>query len=313
MKKEEGRRKDNSRFYALFFILKLLKHIVLFFLLSAGNFSFAQNTEIAEDTSVLRKDAPILFFDCSFCDQQFYRQNISYVNFVRDRRLADVYVLLTQNYCGNGGCNYNLFFSGSGRFEGMKDTLVFEAIANAASLDVKQGILDKLKEGLLPYLVKTPLAKKITYDIKTDDENNGAEKIKDKWNFWTFNINGNGFGNGNSYSSNFGFNANVNTNRTTEKFKTETGGWYFRNKQKFQVDDTTTITGMQSNAGAYHLIAFSIGKNWAAGHFATYFTSLQSNLKNSTSYFPGIEYNVFPYEQASRRQLRFIYRAGVRY
>ena len=293
--------------------MKSLKHIVLFILLFVGELAFAQDTELPGDTTILRKDAPILFFDCSFCDQQFYRQNIKYVNFVRDRRLADVYILLTQNYCGNGGCNYSLFFQGSGRFAGMSDTLKFDAIANAPSLDVKQGILEAMKKGLLPYLLKTPIANNITYEVKTTEENTNAEKIKDKWNFWTFNINGNGFGNGNSYSSNFGFNGNLNANRTTEKFKTETGGWYFMNKQKFQVDDTTTVTGIQSNAGGYHLIAFSIGKHWAAGHFATYFTSLQSNLKNSTSYFPGIEYNVFPYDQASRRQLRFIYRGGIRY
>lgn len=289
----------------------MLKKIILFFSLLISFPGFSQ--EEPEDTTVVRKDAPIVFFDCPFCDQRFYRQNINYVNFVRDRRLADVYILLTQNNTGSGGSVYNLFFQGNGRFDGMIDTVTYNAVANAASLDIKQGILEVMKKGLLPFLIKTPIANNITYEVKTDEKNSSAEKIKDKWNFWTFNINSNAFGNGNSYSSNFGINGNLNANRTTEKFKTESGGWYFYNKQKFQVDSVTTVVGTQSNNGAYHLMAFSVGKHWAVGHFATYYRSLQSNLKNSTSYFPGIEYNVFPYEQASRRQLRFIYRIGVRY
>ncbi len=289
--------------------------LIPLFLLFAQRVSAQADTSAVADIkdSCIRKDAPILFFDCTICDQQFYRQNINYVNFVRDRRLADVYILLTANQTGGGSTSYNLYFQGSKRFENMLDTFTYNAPANAASLDVKQGILDAMKRGLLPYVLKTPLADQLTYEVKTTDENCNPGKIKDKWNFWTFNINTNGYGNGNSYSSDMGISANISANRTTEKFKTETGGWYFRNRQKFKVDDTTTIIGNQSNAGSYHLLVFSVGKHFGVGHFSTYFTSLQQNLKNSISYYPGIEYNVFPYEQATRRQLRFIYRIGGRY
>ena len=60
-------------------------------------------------------------------------------------------------------------------------------------------------------------------------------------------------------------------------------------------------------------MAFSLGKHWAVGQFATYFQSTQNNLRNSYSYYPGIEYNAFSYAEAGRRQLRFIYRIGARY
>lgn len=285
---------------------------ILFCLLFINSLS-SQNDSLATDTSLIRKDAPIIFLDCDVCDQQFYRQNINYVNFVRDRRLADVYILVTINQTGSGSTSYNLFLQGSKRFEGITDTVTYNAPANTASLDVKQGVLNSIKHGLLPFLLKTPLAEKITYEVATNGHNTDPEKIKDKWNFWTFNISTNGFSNGNSYSSNYGGSANISINRTTEKLRTETGGWYFYNKQKFKVDDTTTVVGTRSNGGGYHLLAFSLGKHFGVGQFATYFTSLQQNLKNSTSYYPAIEYNVFPYDQATRRQLRFIYRIGARY
>ena len=291
--------------------MNLIKKIILLCFYIIAFTVYSQDETI--DTTILRKGAPILYFDCSFCDQQFYRQNINYVNFVRDRRLADVYILLTANNTGSGGNLFTMFFQGSGRFVDMTDTTNYTALANAASLDVKQGLLDAMKKGLLPYLLKTPIAENISYEVATTKENSSAEKIKDKWNFWAFTINANGYGNGNSYSSNFNLNGNINANRTTEKLRTETGGWLFFNKKKFQVNDSTTVVGTQNNSGAYHFTAVSIAKHWAVGHFSIYTKSLQSNLKNGISYFPGIEYNVFPYEQASRRQLRFIYRAGVRY
>ena len=60
-------------------------------------------------------------------------------------------------------------------------------------------------------------------------------------------------------------------------------------------------------------MVFSLGKKFALGHFATYFRTTLQNLKHSYSYFPAIEYNLFDYKEASRRQLRFIYRAGMRF
>ncbi len=60
-------------------------------------------------------------------------------------------------------------------------------------------------------------------------------------------------------------------------------------------------------------MVFSLGKKFALGHFATYFKTTLQNLKHSYSYFPAIEYNLFDYKEASRRQLRFIYRAGMRF
>lgn len=267
----------------------------------------------SQDTSVIRKDLPSYFFDCDFCDQAFYRQQINYVNFVRDRHLADIYSMLTVNRNGGGGNEFKLFFMGQNKFKGQNDTLIFKSEPNAPEADLREGILGIMKKGLLKYLIQTDLINKITYDVQMDQKELTPDKVKDKWNFWTFNINANLNGGGNSYQSNLNMNNNVSANRTTQKMRTETGGWYSLNKQKFIINDSTTVNGLQSNIGGYHFLAFSVGKHFALGQYATYFQSTQQNLKNSTSYYPAIEYNVFDYEEASRRQLRFIYRAGVRY
>ncbi|MFN5460792.1 MAG: hypothetical protein ACK5AY_12845 [Bacteroidota bacterium] len=286
---------------------------LIFFTLSFFLFQNAGAQEIDTTTSDMRKYAPNLFFDCDFCDINFYKQNLPYINFVRDRRMADIYLLLTLNTTGSKGTLYKLFLVGEKKFQGQNDTLEFEAEANMASADIREGIITKLKNGLLKYVVQTKLVDHISFTVDLPDEKLSANKVKDKWNLWTFSLSADFFGSGNSYSRNYNINYFGSANRTTEKIKTETGGWYNMNQQEYKINDTTTVQGFQSNSGMYHFLAFSVGKHFALGQFATYFKSTPQNLNHSVSYYPGIEYNYFTYEEASRRQLRLIYRLGGRF
>jgi hypothetical protein len=270
-------------------------------------------TACAQDSSVLRIKMPNYFFDCDFCDQAFYRQEIDYVNFVRDRHLADVYSLLTVNTIGTGGNEYKLFLIGQNRFKNKNDTMTFQSLPNAAESDIREGILDIMKKGLLKYLVLTELINQIKFEVVKNNNEFKADKVKDNWNFWTITLSANLNGAGNSYQNNLNMNYNLNANRTTEKLRTETGGWYSLNKQRFEINDSTTVRGFQSTLGGYHFMAFSVGKHLAFGQYSTYFQSTQQNLRHSISYYPALEYNLFDYKEASRRQLRFIYRAGLRF
>ena len=286
-------------------------HVVfplLFFVLL--NFGYSQETESNSD---MRKYAPQLFFDCEFCNVDYYKQNLSYINFVRDRRMADIYLMITVNTTGAKGNLYKFFLIGEKKFAGQTDTLQLEVPANTAVAEIQEGILNQLKTGLLKYVVQTKLIDHISYTVDLPEEKLSPGKVKDFWNLWTFNVNADFFGSGNSYSKNYNVNYFASANRTTEKLKTETGGWYNMNRQEYQINDSTTINGFQSNSGMYHYIAKALGKHFAFGQFATYFKSTPQNLKHSVSYYPGLEYNYFKYEEASRRQLRFIYRIGARF
>lgn len=265
------------------------------------------------DSSNYRKNAPGFFIDCEFCNIPYYKQNLPFVNFVRDRRMADIYLMITINKTGSNGNLYNLYFIGQNKFNDQNDTLKFESMSNMPEAEIREGMLKTMKKGLLKYLVQTKLLDQISYEINSSNGALNPENVKDKWNFWTFNLNSDIFSNGNAYAKSLNINAGFNANRTTEKLRTETGGWYNLNLQEFKIDDTTTVRGDQSNSGVYHLTASSIGEHLSIGHYATYFRSTQQNLKHSISLYPGIEYNIFPYKEATRRQMRFIYRIGARY
>ena len=66
-----------------------------------------------------------LFLDCRdlYCEPDYYRQEIAFVDHVRDRTAADVHLLVTQQQTGGGGNAYTLTFYGQRQFEGVSDTL----------------------------------------------------------------------------------------------------------------------------------------------------------------------------------------------
>ncbi len=89
--------------------------------LSLPAFTVAQEVDAPPQGEALR-----VFLDCnaSACyDFNFFRTEIDFVNWVRDREDSDVHLLITGQRTGGGGWSSDLFFIGRGRFEGRADTL----------------------------------------------------------------------------------------------------------------------------------------------------------------------------------------------
>ena len=83
--------------------------------------AYAQERSAQEESS--RPDALRVFLDCASCDENYIRTEITFVNYVRDRTLADVHVLITTQATGGGGTEYTLKFIGLERFKGLENTL----------------------------------------------------------------------------------------------------------------------------------------------------------------------------------------------
>ena len=59
----------------------------------------------------MKKAAPKVFLDGTRIDMDYIRTEITFVNYVRDRKEADVHVLITQQRTGGGGREYTLALS----------------------------------------------------------------------------------------------------------------------------------------------------------------------------------------------------------
>jgi hypothetical protein len=290
--------------------MKLISTItlsILFFILS-----FVSNAQPPKDT-LQRNDAPTVFLICDYCDQNYYKNEITFLNFVRDRRLADIVILLRTINTGNGGTEFTLEFSGENSFKEITAVEKFNAIPNLSNGEIREGIRNAIKKGVLSFLLKSPLSSKINYSVEGLENTLNADQVKDKWNLWLFSISGNLSGSGQAYSKQFNMNSNFSANRTSQKNRFESGFYQYGNFQNYKVNDTTSISAFVNNIGAYSFNALSIGNHAAIGYYATYFASTVQNLKNSTSFYPSIEYNIFPYDEATKRRLTFNYRIGARY
>ncbi len=270
--------------------------------------------QVPQDTiDVLQKSAPKVFIDCSLCDQDYIRTEIPFVNYVRDRKQAHVHVLITQMYTGSGGTEHTLTLIGQLEFEGVDDTLKYVANKTDTQDMTRKGLVRVLKTGLVRYVIHTPLADyfSIAYNKPT-----AAAKVVDKWDYWVFSFNFNSWLNGESQYKYTSLNGGFTASRVTEewKFRFSLNTYYNDNKYEFPTDDTTTVVS-RSITRTYYFNGFaakSLSDHWSAGFFTYLYSSTYSNTDISLTVQPGIEYNVFPYSESTRRQLRIGYQIGVK-
>ena len=72
-----------------------------------------------------KTDALRLYVDCSFCSQDYLRQHLPYIEYVRGRHLADVHLIASQWPTAARGKEVRYELIGQGRFAGLNDSLQF--------------------------------------------------------------------------------------------------------------------------------------------------------------------------------------------
>ena len=80
--------------------------------------------QISISSDSIRSKAISVFIDCR-CDIDHIRREIPYVNYVRDVKLADVYIHETRQSSASGGSMYTYTFQGQNKYRGMSDTLTY--------------------------------------------------------------------------------------------------------------------------------------------------------------------------------------------
>jgi len=283
--------------------LKVLA-VLLYCLTSIFN-SYAQQTPKSD---TLRDDALNVYLNCPYCDMDYVKKDITYINYVRDQKDAQLYILVTGMNTGSGGGEYSIFFIGQKEFKGKNDTLKFDVSPNDTDDEIRKMGDQMLKLGMMSYVAQTPIAKKINIDF----DNSAATAVaKDPWKSWVFSINGNGYANGQESIKYYYLYSYVDAMKVTEKMRLDFTANFDVQQTKFKIDDTTTIVSQTNSKSLYGIYVGSLGNHWSAGGSASVNASSYSNLEFSAYVMPAIEYNLFKYEESTRRQLRFKYTIGV--
>jgi len=269
---------------------------------------YSQENQNGSDT--LRKGALKIFLDCRTCDMNYTREEIPYVNYVRDVKEAEVYILVTTQNSGSGGNMYTYTFTGQFRFRGMNDTLTFSSNPDMTSTQIREKRTELLKMGLMRYVAKTPLAGEI--EIRHNQKLQ-SEEVVDKWNNWVFEIQTSPRFNAEASNSRILFRNSLNITRITPDLKFELELEGDNSKQKFVYDDGEEIIYRRKDESLDILLVKSIGEHWSAGSRMMMSTATNPNYDLNFEFMPAVEYDIFPYSIATHKQLRINYSAGYQY
>jgi hypothetical protein len=255
-----------------------------------------------------------VFLDCQnvFCDEDYTRTEIKAVNWVRDRAVSDVHVLVTGQDTGAGGREFTLTFMGLRAYAGITDTLKFTLPPSFTDDERRIGLVRFLRIGLVRYVARTPAGAKVT--ITLGDAAQGgttAAAKKDPWKSWVFRMGADGGGYGEETYNDYRVSARFNASRITEKWKTQFGARQNYNQSEFAIDDSTTAINIRRNYNADLTQVRSITSHISIGVRSDFSSSTYENTKRQIRVAPAIEYNIFPYSQATRRVFKFEYAVGV--
>jgi hypothetical protein len=280
--------------------------------LPAQSASAVPPTAAAADTT--QAGAVRVFVDCQSmnCDFDFFRDQMRWVNFVRDRLFSDVLLLVTTLRTGAGGMEYTIAALGNDKYRGRADTAVVFAAPNDAQDVVRRNLARTFALLLAPYAAKTPLASRIdlSYRAPTTSPTN-PQAVKDPWNFWVYRLSANAFGSGEKRQQFYDGNVNVSANRVTEAWKINLGANLGYDESRFTLSDGSEFTNLLRSYGGNALIARSIGDHFAVGATVNGSYSDFSNYRMNLRMMPALEWNLFDYKEFTRRQLTAYYAVGV--
>jgi hypothetical protein len=257
-----------------------------------------------------------VFLDCDFCDFNFIRDELPQVNWVRDRVGSDVHLLMTRERTGGGGYEHTLTFIGQKTFAQMIDTLKSITSGNATFDEQRKAYTKTIKTGLVRYLAKTSLADLISISL-TQPKASAAAPQRDPWHAWVMTFSASGFTFGEKTYQYYSGRLSGEAKRITNAWKSAAGGDYSYNETaqlvelgNFAGTEDTTYYTFRRRWSSYATQLKAIDQHLSAGVTGTLGADTYNNQTRYAKVKGAVEYNLFPYKESSRRQLRVQYGAG---
>ena len=268
-----------------------MKNIVLIILIIPF-FSFAQVEKIKA------------YIDCR-CDENYLKQQTSFLEYVRDQDLADIEIFVRDVWNAAGSRAFEIKIDGNNEYKELSSTTLAIGFANDTSSTLREKLLNKLKLALVPFLDKAD------YSLKLDIDSNFDKSIIDdeKWKNWVFELSG-------SYNSDR--EESRKTNRYDIEFEIDklTPDWRIgielersESNRRYYSDDNV-YTSNRKTTRIRGRVVRSISDHFSTGVFFGASQNTYENLDFSSYLSPAIEYSYFPYEDVLSKEITLAYRVG---
>lgn len=277
---------------------------VLFFLLILPLSLISQNLEKIN-----------LYLDCSYlCDKDFLKREMPFVNFMRDPSDSHVQVIVKSENSASGRKRLSFRFIGLNEFQGKED-YYFTSIAPDISKEEKRvEILDLLKKGLFPYILKSEEASNfvLSYELKNDISTRDTIDDFDIWRNWVFRLNFSGWANIEKGYTNQNYNSRITINKITENSKFLSSFRLNNSKTNYDYPDYQFETKTKSTSANFTYVK-SVSPKFSAGALTNISRNTYSNYNLKLRFTTSMEYNFYPYSESSEHRLSVMYGVGFGY
>jgi len=268
--------------------------------------AYGQESEPLSENSALH-----VFLDCQggawHCDFDHVRREIKWVNWVRDRKDAQVHLLVTAQGTGGGGNSYTLDFIGLDELDAETDSISFVSDPDDTHDEVREKLTQTFAVGLVRYVASTPLAQQLQVSY---EESPGqavqADLEEDPWKLWVFRVSASGSFNDESLQRGNWYSGSVSANRTSDRLKFNWSASTWSSRDEFEIDGEVLESSSKSSSSSL-LSVWSLSDHWSVGMIAGGNNSSFSNIDLALIGGPVVEYSVFPYDESTRKTLTFQY------
>jgi len=272
-----------------------------------------QDPATSQETPLPKEEPLRVYLDCWRCDMDYFRREVPFISYVRDRKDAEVHVLVTSQATGAGGNAYTFNFIGLGELGDRNDTLTVASRPDDTEDETRGDLVRVFKLGLVPFLAPREIARQIevTFRPSRGGEMPESNELEDPWNLWVFNLRVGGEVEGESRERSTSVDGSISASRTTEELKMDlrvSGDW---SEDRFELEEGDHSTFTSREYELEGLSVWSLTPHWSAGASASARGSTRLNQDLALRVGPAIEYNYFPYSESTRRQITFLYRVEL--
>jgi hypothetical protein len=283
------------------------------FVLAAGLLDPAAPSRAeAQDTRQTQQRAQLkVFLDCDSCDDDFLRTEVAFVDYVRDRTEADVHLLIRQVETASDGREFTLELTGLQQLQGVTHTLKTVTTNSDTEDIIRRQLAAAMRVGLLRVLTNESVPPELELSVRLGVEQKQPAAGRDPWDSWVFSLRGSASFEGEESSKQRQLGASISADRITPDWKVSFGVEIDHEHEEFDLDEETPVIADSRERDFNTMIVKALGEHWSLGAMAEVESSTFENIELSVVGAPAIEYNVFPYSQYNRRQLRAAYGVGV--
>jgi len=257
-----------------------------------------------------RNLAPKLYIqDETYSDIDYVRTEITFVNYVRDPKEADIHLIITSSTTGGGGQEYTLDFKGLGAFKDIGFVLRHTTKADATSDEIRTALVAAIKRGLAPYIARTGLRDRLAVSFQAPTT---TWAVTDPWKSWVFAASVYAYPQGDETWSQLYYYLNGDISRTTERAKLDINGGASMSDNRYVMDSTVVEAVKRSYYGDASC-AWKLSNHFAAGGEAAYNNSEYGNLLLGLSASPRLEYSITPYPEYTRHKVYVRFAPAVLY